>query len=149
MTTLQNKLALTEALHFNPKLSKAEQDQILCRDLSNIRHPKSDEMGDFAGIWVRKMFYEKAATVYEGHKHNHDHLSLLANGRVIIEVEGYEPKEFIAPTFVIIRKNKEHKITAMEDGTTWFCLFNHDPDGMHIYSKENNPMSDKIKIDFK
>ncbi len=149
MTTLQNKLALTEALHFNPDLRKAEQEQILNRNLQNIKHPKSSEMGDFAGIWVRKMYYATSSTVYVGHKHNHDHLSLLATGKVIIEVEGYKPKEFIAPTFVIIRKNKEHKITALQDNTTWFCLFNHTPDGLDIFSRENDPCSDKIKFDFK
>ncbi len=148
MTTLQNKLALTKALHFNPYLSKPEQEQILNRNLKNLKHPKSSEMGDFAGIWIRKMYYETSATVYEGHKHNHDHLSLLATGKVIVEVEGYEPKEFTAPTFVIIRKGKEHKITALEDRTTWFCLFNHIPDGLDIFDKINDPMSDKIKMDF-
>ncbi len=148
MITLQNKLALTEALHYNPALTKDQQEQILCRSLTNIRHPLNEEMGDFAGIWIRKMFYATAATVYEGHRHNHDHLSLLATGKVIIEVEGYDSKVFIAPTFIIIRKNKEHKITALHDETTWFCLFNHTPDGLDIYSKENDPMSDKIKVDF-
>jgi len=149
MTPLQNKLALVEALHYNPNLTKLEQDQILCRSLTNLRHPLSDEMGDFAGIWIRKMYYEKAATVYEGHKHNHDHLSLLATGKVVVEVEGYKQKQFTAPTFIIIRKNKEHRITALQDDTTWFCLFNHNPDGLDIYSKDNDPMSDKIKVDFK
>lgn len=149
MISLQNKLALTKALHYNPSLTGVQQQQILNRDLNNIRHPESNEMGDFAGIWVRKMYYATAATVYEGHRHNHDHLSLLATGKVIIEVEGYKPKEFIAPTFVIVRKEKKHKITALVDDTTWFCLFNHTPDGLDIYSKKNNPMSDKIEIDFK
>jgi quercetin dioxygenase-like cupin family protein len=70
-------------------------------------------------------------------------MSLLVKGRVIVEIEGYEPQEYCAPTFITIKANDHHKITALEDDTMWFCVFAiRDVDGMtaeDYYSDGNNP----------
>jgi len=81
------------------------------------------ELGYFGNIWVRQNFLEKAGDAHPGHKHNFDHVSLLACGRVRVTVEGFPPKEFTAPTFIVIKKEHNHRFEALEDGTLWYCVF--------------------------
>ena len=81
------------------------------------------ELGFFGNIWVRQNTMEKSGEVFPGHKHHFDHVTLLAKGSIEVEVNGYEPKKFEAPTFVIIRKEHEHKITALTDDVIYYCVF--------------------------
>lgn len=84
---------------------------------------QSAELGYFGNIWVRQNLLAKAGTETVGHKHKFDHVSLLAQGKVRVHVEGHEPKEFTAPTFIVIRKEYNHKFTALADNTIWYCVF--------------------------
>jgi hypothetical protein len=100
------------------------------------------ELGYFGNIWVRQNLLKKSGEVTQGHKHHFDHVSLLATGKVRVEVEGFEPKEFTAPTFIVIKKEHSHKFTALEDNTLWYCVFAlRDVDGevTDIYSGDNSP----------
>ena len=82
------------------------------------------ELGYFGNIWVRQNLLEKAGqTNGGGHEHKFDHVSLLSQGKVKVEIEGYPAKEFTAPTFIVIRKEHKHKFTALEDNTLWYCVF--------------------------
>jgi hypothetical protein len=101
------------------------------------------ELGFFGNIWVRQNVLEKAGDGLGGHTHNFDHVSLVTKGSVKVEVEGSEPKEFKAPTFIVIRKDYKHKFTALEDDTNYYCVFAlRDLDGnvMEIYGKEHDPL---------
>jgi quercetin dioxygenase-like cupin family protein len=67
---------------------------------------------------------------------------MLISGKVKVEVDGYAPTEFTAPTFIVIKKDIEHKFTALEDNSAWFCVFAlRDVDGnvTDIYSGDNSP----------
>lgn len=100
------------------------------------------EIGYFGNIWVRQNYFAKAGDVFPGHKHYFDHVSLLAKGRVMVEVEGHPPKEFVAPTFIVVKKEHNHKITALEDDTLWYCVFAlRDIDGelTEFYDGRNSP----------
>ena len=81
------------------------------------------ELGYFGNIWVRQNIIEKAGEFFGGHKHKFDHVTLLAKGSIEVEVEGYAPKKFVAPTFVIIRKEHEHKVTSLTDDVIYYCVF--------------------------
>jgi hypothetical protein len=82
------------------------------------------ELGYFGNIWVRQNLLEKTGdTNGGGHKHKFDHVSLLSQGKVLVEIEGHEPKEFTAPTFIVIRKEHNHKFTALTDDTIFYCVF--------------------------
>ena len=82
------------------------------KNLSNVEH-----MGYYGNVWVRSHYFAKAGdTNGGGHKHNFNHVTLLAVGSVLVEVEGHTPKEFHAPTFIIIDKDHNHKFTALTDG---------------------------------
>lgn len=81
------------------------------------------ELGAFGNIWVRQHVISKAGDSNPGHEHKFDHVTLLASGKVKVEVEGNEPKEFTAPTFIVIRKEHKHKVTALSDGVIYYCVF--------------------------
>ena len=99
-------------------------------------------MGFFGNVWMRSNFLEKIGDYTDGHKHHFDHVSMLISGKVQVEVDGFEPTEFTAPTFIIIKKELQHKFTALEDNSAWFCVFAlRDVDGnvTDIYSGDNSP----------
>ena len=112
--------------------------------MSIVRH----ELGYFGNIWVRQnILVYKGETNDGGHYHHFDHVSLLATGSVRVEVEGYEPKDFHAPTFIVIKKEHKHKFTALTDNVLWYCVFAlRDVDGevTDIYSGDNSPYSARI-----
>jgi hypothetical protein len=84
---------------------------------------KQIELGYFGNIWVRQNILNKAGDTHGGHQHLFDHVTLLTKGRVEVEVEGFPVKQFEAPTFIIIRKDHQHKITALTDDVLYYCVF--------------------------
>lgn len=74
-----------------------------------------------ANVFCRIMHFEKAGDMNQGHKHQYDHVTLLAHGSVKIRVEDREAV-FTAPHFIFIDKDKEHQMTALEDNTVACCI---------------------------
>ena len=109
---------------------------------------KQIELGYFGNIWVRQNILEKEGESHPGHKHHFDHVTLLVTGKVKIEVEGHSEKEFQSPTFIVIKKEHKHKITALTDNVIYYCVFalrNLDGDVTEIYGEEHNPLSSSAK----
>ena len=79
------------------------------------------KMSAVANLWLRQMHFEKAGDANEGHLHEHDHMTLLAHGKVRVNVEG-KVSEFVAPHMIFIQKGKRHFIEALEDGTIAYCV---------------------------
>ena len=108
-------------------------------DMSDI-----NQMGYFGNIWVRSHTFAKAGdTNGGGHKHNFDHVTLLAVGSVLVEVDGQETKEFHGPTFIVIDKDLRHKFTALTDGVVYYCVFAmRDLDGevTNLFDDKNSPV---------
>ena len=104
------------------------------------------ELGYFGNIWVRQNILGYVGNSHAGHQHKFDHVTLLSQGSVRVEVEGYEPKEYIAPTFMIMRKEKNHKLIATSPNTIYYCVFAlRDLDGEvvdPIYGPKNDPLAD-------
>jgi hypothetical protein len=93
-------------------------------------------------VWVKQNYLQRSGDANEGHKHHFDHVSLLAKGKVRVEIAGFEPKEFTAPTFIIIKKEHNHRFVALEDDTLWYCVFalrDVDGDMTDFYSGDNSP----------
>lgn len=105
----------------------------------------SHELGYFGNIWVRQHVLERKGDKSLGHKHFFDHVTLLTKGKVEVTVEGKEPKQFTAPTFIVIKKEQEHKIVALEDDTIYYCVFalrNIDGEVIgDIYGEQHDPNS--------
>lgn len=74
-----------------------------------------------SNLWLRQMHFEKVGDQNEGHVHNFDHITLLAKGRVSVDVEG-AVTEFAAPHMIYIAKGKRHFLTALEDDTVAYCV---------------------------
>lgn len=78
-----------------------------------------------------------------GHKHNFDHTTYVKSGSMLIELlnvtkigafgeveEAEVEKSFTINSqddinFVLIKKGKFHKLTALEDGTSYHCIYSH------------------------
>lgn len=86
-------------------------------------HEIGHELGYFGNIWVRQNVLAKAGDKTNGHLHLFDHVSLLAKGKVEVQVEGHPPRVFTAPTFIVIKKENRHSFTALEDDCLWYCVF--------------------------
>lgn len=101
-----------------------------------------EEHGFVGNIWIRQNYLAKVGDSTGGHMHYHDHVSLLVRGSVSVQVTDLPVKEFHAPTYIVIKKNHKHKITALEDKTVFYCLFAmRDIDGnvVDIYQENNVP----------
>jgi hypothetical protein len=105
---------------------------------------KTFELGYFGNIWVKQNVLELTGESFNGHEHKFDHVTLLVSGKVSVELEGSDAKEFTAPTFIVIRKEHRHKITALADGTVYYCVYAlRDIDGevMEIFGPQHDPES--------
>jgi hypothetical protein len=74
-----------------------------------------------SNLWLRQMHFLKAGDANEGHIHNYDHMTLLAKGSVIVDVEGVQ-SVFVAPQMIYITKGKSHYLIAQEDDTIAYCV---------------------------
>ncbi len=123
--------------HLNESGTRAEKVE-----RKHIGESDVEQLGYFGNIWVRSHTFAKAGdTNGGGHTHNFDHVTLLAVGNVMVEVDGYEPKQFNAPTFIVIPKEHKHKFTALTDNVVYYCVFAvRDLDGnvTEIFSEENS-----------
>jgi quercetin dioxygenase-like cupin family protein len=79
------------------------------------------KIGVVSNIFVRQMTFAHAGDIEQGHKHQFDHLSLLASGSIRVRI-GADVSEFAAPHMVLIRANQEHEVTALQDNTVMYCI---------------------------
>ena len=103
-------------------------------------------LGYIGNVWVRMNYLEKAGEIAGGHTHDFDHVSLLCRGKVRVEIKGFPPKEFTAPTFIVIKKQYNHNFVALTDDVLWYCVFSmqamEDLNVGDIYGAENSPYPD-------
>jgi quercetin dioxygenase-like cupin family protein len=78
-----------------------------------IKHFFSD------GVYAKETMFPKGAQLIQ-HKHNYDHLSILAKGKVMVVVDDAE-FEVSAPACFNIEANKHHGVLALED-CVWYCI---------------------------
>lgn len=74
-----------------------------------------------SNIWTRMMHFVNAGDREQGHIHTHDHVTLLAYGKLEVEVDGITTV-FAAPHMIYINKDKKHQLTALEDNTLAYCI---------------------------
>ena len=79
------------------------------------------KMGCVANLFSKMMHFEKAGDMEVGHTHCFDHLTLLANGKLKVMVQG-KSTEFQAPHMIYIQKDKVHELVALEDNTLAYCI---------------------------
>ena len=87
----------------------------------------TENVGDFLGqmhhfsdgLYAKQMLIPAGYVVFN-HTHKYSHLSMLASGDVVVEVEGVA-NEFSGPACIEIKAGLEHKIFARTDAV-WFCI---------------------------
>jgi hypothetical protein len=84
-------------------------------------NPPTVSIGCVANIYVRQMCFTDVGHTEYGHKHNFDHLTLLAAGKLLVEVDNHSTV-FTAPAMIYINKNINHKLTALEPNTVAYCV---------------------------
>lgn len=72
------------------------------------------------GLYAKQMSIPKGAIACQ-HKHEYDHLSILAQGKVRVLFDNDAFEEFTAPSCINIKQGVNHTIMALED-STWFCI---------------------------
>lgn len=94
-----------------------------------------------SNVFCKMMHFKKAGDVETGHKHQFDHVTLIAKGSLQIEIEGVKT-EFKAPHVAFIRKEVIHELTALEDDTIAYCIHGlRDGEGVDdIIAPENIPL---------
>lgn len=83
-----------------------------------IAHPRHFIGG---GVYAKELIMLKAGGGVEQHVHKHDHLSLLACGRVSVTADGNQTV-YTGPTGILIRAGVSHKIEALTDNVLWYCV---------------------------
>jgi quercetin dioxygenase-like cupin family protein len=72
-----------------------------------------------AGLYAKEYFLPKGWAVPQ-HVHSYSHLSILAKGEVVVDIDG-EHKFYKAPACIEIEANKSHVIITQTD-TVWYCV---------------------------
>ncbi|WP_422096337.1 cupin domain-containing protein [Variovorax sp.] len=71
------------------------------------------------GVYAKETIIP-AGLVLVQHKHAHDHLSILASGTVVLEVEG-ERRTLVGPACVTVEAGKHHGVRAITEAV-WYCI---------------------------
>ena len=90
------------------------------------------------GVFAKQMHFAKSGDVMQGHLHTHNHLTLLAAGKLRVTVNG-TPTEFTAPHMIFIHKNHNHELEALEDNTVAYCIH-------AVRDKDTGDVIDKVII---
>lgn len=98
---------------------------------------ETTQLGWYGGIYFRKHGPHAKGASIRGHRHHVDHITALTSGSVRVRYrkgandEPFKVAVFIAPINFMVAAEVYHEIEALEDGTTWQCLFAIPPDGEH------------------
>jgi quercetin dioxygenase-like cupin family protein len=72
-------------------------------------------------VFVKMHRFVNAGDTHQGHAHVFDHITLLANGKVLMKHDNGE-QEFTAPHLIVTPKGITHQFTALEPGTVFCCI---------------------------
>jgi hypothetical protein len=80
-------------------------------------------------IFIRKNGGMKRGDVVKTHKHNFDHTTIVFTGSVHVKATFPDGKvmedDFKSPEHFLVGAQVLHEITALEDGTEFWCVYSH------------------------
>ena len=71
------------------------------------------------GIYAKQL-HLPANHIVTSHAHKYGHLSILASGTVVVDVDGVR-KEYTGPACIEIQENAVHRVFA-KTNAVWFCV---------------------------
>lgn len=74
---------------------------------------------DAKGVYAKEIHIPARMTMVS-HKHEYDHISILASGTVQLQINGLTNMR-TGPCAIVIRKGEEHSLYAITDAV-WFCV---------------------------
>lgn len=77
-------------------------------------------------VYLKRMLL-KPGQVIGKHVHSTPHVSILARGKVSVQVDLDEPQIFEAPAHLLIAAHRMHTILALT-GSVWYCTWGIGPD---------------------
>lgn len=91
-------------------------------------------------IFIRAYENLNSGYIVDEKTHNYDHTSIVINGSIRVDASlptgEVITKEFSAPSHFLVKKDVTHKITILEDDTTYWCVYSHrDPQGEVVQEK--------------
>ena len=91
---------------------------------------------------VSKQYHIPAGEQLISHKHEYDHISVLASGTAIIDVDGTK-STITGPTAISIEAGKHHGVYAVNN-CVWFCVHKI-PDELQDTTDENKILESLIE----
>lgn len=82
---------------------------------------------DVGGLYFRAICLKRAGMIVPQHSHEHDHVTLIANGEARVWVDGAWLGDFKAFRALEIKAGKKHVFMALEPNTRLACV--HDLNG--------------------
>lgn len=79
----------------------------------------------FSDAVYAKQVHIPAGHMVASHKHEYSHLSLLAQGQVVVETDTGKPVHYEAPACIEIKAGVNHAVHALTD-VVWFCIHHTD-----------------------
>lgn len=80
-------------------------------------------------IFIRKNGGMAKGDKVGGHTHNFDHTTIVFTGAVHVSALCPDGRvieqDFRAPTHFLVKAEVKHEITALEDGTEFWCVYGH------------------------
>ena len=86
--------------------------------------PNYIEFAEVDGMWVRAYTLAKEHQVAVQHVHEHDHITLLANGKVAVWQDGVLVDSYVAPAVITVPAGRKHAFVALSDNVVFCCLHN-------------------------
>jgi hypothetical protein len=115
---------LVQARHNYEELKEASHLSTLKQINANVLDDETKDsmtLEKFGNIWRRKWKLNCGEHI-RGHSHHFDHVSLLLTGSVNLIVDGVSTV-YTAPAEIVVKREKEHRVIALEDQTRWWCVF--------------------------
>lgn len=105
--------------------------------------PSSVEIRLAAGLFVKSMECREIGMLIPQHSHEHDHLSMLAVGRVLVWADDVCLGPFEAPAGILIKANTKHLFKTLTAHVLVYCIHRVDDDGEPaIVAEHHLPMED-------
>ena len=127
--SFSRKMHLTKTIHENPNASLELLERVVSQSLKPAIHGAT-ELGDFGNVWIRLQRHDKEGVQTKGHKHYHDHQTLVINGGLTVYVDDEEPFDVWAasskldkPSFFTVPAGKNHYFIPLVDDTLAYCVF--------------------------
>ncbi len=95
---------------------------LLPSEFNALKQQPVERINEACGIYTRTILLERAGTYIPQHAHDHDHATLVCNGKARAWVDGACVGDFIAGDLVPIEANRKHVFMSLEPMTRLACI---------------------------